>query len=89
MRRGVERLPPRADTQRRVAMAVSGPELATALRELIEALDRRVPQLEQAGEHAIARDSATLRAAAVLRLEALEQEPRHVIGLADDDARLR
>ena len=35
--------------------------LVDELRELIEALDRRVPRLERAGETAIARDAARLR----------------------------
>ena len=43
-------------------------ELARELRELIAALDRRVPQVEQAGEASIARDAAALRAKAMERL---------------------
>lgn len=43
-----------------------------ALRELIAALDRRVPQAQRSGEIAIARDAAALRAQAVKRIEALE-----------------
>jgi hypothetical protein len=42
------------------------------LRELVEALDRRVPRLERAGETAIARDASRLRDEAVLRLANLE-----------------
>ena len=42
------------------------------LRELIEALDRRVPQIERSGEIAIAQDAATLRAKALERLVHLE-----------------
>lgn len=41
------------------------------LQELIAALDRRVPRVDQAGESAIARDAAALRARAVARLAAL------------------
>lgn len=52
-------------------MAVKYPELASELRELIAALDRRVPRVEQAGEVSIAREAATLRANAVRRLEEL------------------
>jgi hypothetical protein len=46
-------------------------DLARELRELVEALDRRVPRVEQAGESAIASDAAALRAKAVARLSEL------------------
>ena len=49
-------------------MAVTAADLARDLTELIEALDRRVPRVEQAGEAEIARDAAALRARAVARL---------------------
>jgi hypothetical protein len=39
---------------------------------LIDALDRRVPRVAQAGEPSIARDAAALRAKAVKRLAELE-----------------
>ena len=52
-------------------MAPVNPELILELEELIAALDRRVPRVEQAGEAAIAHDAATLRAKAVRRLEEL------------------
>jgi hypothetical protein len=42
------------------------------LRELIAALDRRVPQIERVGEVTIARDAATLRDRALKRIAALE-----------------
>jgi hypothetical protein len=42
------------------------------LHELIEALDRRVPHVERAGEAAIARDAANLKAKALIRLAELE-----------------
>jgi hypothetical protein len=42
------------------------------LYELVEALDRRVPQVERAGELAIAGAAATLRAEAVKRIAELE-----------------
>ena len=42
------------------------------LRELIAALDRRVPHIERAGEIRIARDAAILRDKALKRLVALE-----------------
>jgi len=45
------------------------------LRELIAALDRRVPHLERAGESDIARDAQALRRAALERITELEQSP--------------
>jgi hypothetical protein len=42
-------------------MAVTASNLVRELQELIAALDRRVPRVEQAGESAIARDAAALR----------------------------
>ena len=44
------------------------------LQELIAALDRRVPQVQRAGETAIARDAAMLKARALKRIEELEPE---------------
>ena len=52
-------------------MAVTAPELTRELEELIAALDRRVPRVEEAGEAEIARDAAALRAKAVERLAKL------------------
>lgn len=54
-------------------MAVD-PDLLRELRELVEALDRRVPRVERAGESAIARDAAVLRATAVNRLHELTNQ---------------
>jgi len=54
-------------------MAVSPNRLARDLQELIDALDRRLPAVAQAGEVAIMRDAAALRAKAVARLEELLQ----------------
>jgi hypothetical protein len=56
-------------------MAVKARELALELTELIAALDRRVPRVERAGEPAIAREAAALRAKAVERLSELAQDP--------------
>lgn len=42
------------------------------LRELIAALDRRVPQVHRMGERAIARAAAALRGQALKRIEELE-----------------
>jgi hypothetical protein len=52
-------------------MAVTTAMLARELEDLIAALDRRVPRVEQAGEVAIAREAAALRARAVARLAEL------------------
>jgi hypothetical protein len=43
------------------------------LRQLIEALNRRVPHIERVGEAAIARDAAELMKQALKRLKALEK----------------
>ena len=62
-------------------MAVNASELARELTDLIAALDRRVPRVEQAGEIAIAREAAALRAKAVERLAELNKSgepPAHV-----------
>ena len=50
------------------------PQLARELKDLITALDRRVPHVERAGEASIARDAAALRAKAMKRLTELEAE---------------
>jgi hypothetical protein len=42
------------------------------LRELIAALDRRVPMMERVGEAQIARDAAALKKKALRRLAELE-----------------
>ena len=47
--------------------------LIFALREIIDALDRRGPQVERAGEMSIAQDALALRRQAVARLEELER----------------
>lgn len=44
------------------------------LQELIAALDRRVPQVQRAGEASIAREAAALKARALRRIEELERE---------------
>ena len=54
-----------------------------ALKELIDALDRRVPHVERAGEIAIAREAAALKKGALARLDELKragstQETREV-----------
>ncbi len=44
------------------------------LRELVEALDRRVPHVERLGEAVIARDAAALRHEAKQRIEELKAD---------------
>ena len=44
---------------------------ASALQHLVDALDRRMPQLERAQESSIAADATLLRSVATLRLEAM------------------
>ena len=53
-------------------MAVNRAAALRHLRELIVALDRRVPHVERVGEAAIARDAAALKARALKRIEELE-----------------
>jgi hypothetical protein len=53
------------------------PDLMRELEELIAALDRRVPRVEQAGEELIAREAAALRAKAVKRLAELARITVH------------
>lgn len=60
-------------SDRRIAAESSPAELLAALRELVEALDRRVPHLERSGEVQIAKDAALLRGEAVARIEALQR----------------
>ena len=55
-------------------MAVRTTRLVRELRELVAALDRRVPMLERAAEPSIARDAAALRANALKRIAELEQQ---------------
>lgn len=62
----------------RLAMALTNRELVRELEELITALDRRVPRVEQAGEASIAHDAAALRAKAVARLQELAGPARTV-----------
>jgi hypothetical protein len=44
------------------------------LRELIDALERRVPNIQREGEMAIAREAAALKARAIERLAELEKK---------------
>jgi hypothetical protein len=45
--------------------------VVAALRELVEAIDRRVPHVERVGEAHIAREAAALRKEAAKRIEEL------------------
>jgi hypothetical protein len=45
------------------------------LEELIEALDRRLPQLAREGESGITRDASGLKARALARLRELQRDP--------------
>jgi hypothetical protein len=51
-------------------------ELVRRLRELIVALDERLPHVERAGEAAIARDAAALKAKALRRIADIEAQSR-------------
>lgn len=53
----------------------SNPALLQDLRELIGALDRRVPRLQGQGEHEIADDAQALKRAALRRIAELERSP--------------
>lgn len=53
---------------------MAGPTVLDELRELVAALDRRVPRLEGEGERAIARDASGLRAAALRRISELQPD---------------
>ena len=48
--------------------------IVAALRELIRALDRRVPHAERPDEGRIGRDAARLRRAAVARIDSLTRD---------------
>jgi hypothetical protein len=70
----LERGAPRSSAARKALVAVTATELVRELEELIQALDRRLPRVEQAGEAAIAADAARLRDKAVARLAELAAE---------------
>ena len=56
------------------SMAMTPDSAVHELQELIAALDRRVPQVQRAGEVSIARQAAALKARALKRIEDLERE---------------
>src|SRR4029453_2167298 len=75
MRRSLERYAAAGgSTPGGVRMAVARTQLVRELRELIAALDRRVPHVERAGEAAIAHDAAMLKAKALKRIAELSAE---------------
>ena len=56
------------------AVAVDRETLLAELTELVEALDRRTPSLERAGEARIAQEAAALKAQAEMRILKLKAE---------------
>jgi len=58
-------------TRRTTTAESSCAQTVRELRELIAALDRRVPQVERVGEVAIARAAAVLKSEALKRIEEL------------------
>jgi hypothetical protein len=60
-------------TEKRLSGVSTPSRILSALRELIRALDRRVPQPERAGEIRIAGDALMLRREAVARIEELRR----------------
>jgi hypothetical protein len=75
LRRSLEQRAARITTAGAPSVVVVRDDLASALEELIAALDRRIPHLEREGEAAIVRDAALLRARAVSRLTELAGGP--------------
>lgn len=58
----------------RADVPASRTDLLRDLAELIDAIDRRLPQISHAGETAIADEAAALRARAVARLAELSSK---------------
>ena len=54
---------------------MNDPTTIPILQELIDALDRRLPRVDDAGETAIALDAAALRTRALERIAEIEDEP--------------
>jgi hypothetical protein len=78
MRRYLERVASGGAPVRETPVEMTSTRVVRQLRELIAALDRRVPQVLRAGEASIARDAAALRARASKRIEELERETARV-----------
>jgi hypothetical protein len=62
-------------TEDTTTAAASPAQTVRELRELIAALDRRVPHVERLGEISIARAASALKLEALKRIEELECEP--------------
>jgi hypothetical protein len=60
--------------EKREDVGVSREVMIRHLRQLVEALERRVPHIERSGEAAIARDAAVLKEKALKRIAELESE---------------
>ena len=73
VRRRLERLARAVRSVPWAPVAVTPSRAIRQLNELIAALDRRVPQVQRAGEAKIARDAAALKARALKRIEELER----------------
>jgi hypothetical protein len=76
VRRGLERFTAAGAAIPGAGMALTRSDLVRELHELIDALDRRVPRGERAGEAAIAGDAAALKSQALKRIGQLEGEER-------------
>jgi hypothetical protein len=81
LRRGLECVTEHDRSTKWLSMAITAKSAVSELMELVEALDRRVPQVERAGEPAIARDAAALKERALKRIEELEREQRRGDGV--------
>jgi hypothetical protein len=71
------------------SVSVSGRTVLEDLRELVAALDRRVPHLDRQGERDIARDAAALREQAMSRIREIENDDCAVTvtsSIVEDDA---
>jgi hypothetical protein len=60
-------------TNKRLSAKTGKKSVIADLRELVRALDRRVPRLERASEDQISREAAALRAKALDRISQLER----------------
>jgi len=63
----------RVSVTERVSALTSRGQTVSDLHELVAALDRRVPQIERAGEVSIARAAAALKVEALQRIQELEE----------------
>ena len=78
VRRRVERVAVTVGPPGRAPMALTRTPAVRGLLDVIAALDRRVPRVERAGEVAIARDAAELKARALRRIAELDRVPASV-----------